>query len=191
MEHNARSLVTLARDARQTAEAMQLAERTRCAYKGATDGEGVLRRLAQVLDTWRYYRRRKIESAAAARPLEACATELVELHLIGGVPTHHLRTFPKLLDEVLDDLDVGQSRASVDVLDEENQTIEAAGQECFTRRRIHGASSEELEQEIKHHERDAQVSQQLARALRRELQRRARETGTFVRPMGVAVACAR
>lgn len=191
MEQQTKPCLALARDARQVTESMRLAERTRGIYKGATDGEGVLRQLGRVLDTWRWYNRRKEDSAAASRPLEACAGELVELHVIGGVPTHHLRAFPRLLDEVLDDLDVGKSRLCVDSLDEENFVVESAGRACFTHRRIHGASDEEIEREIKHHERDAHVSQQLARALRRELDRRQREQGTFTRPMGVRAACAR
>lgn len=189
MDTQAKSAVTLARDAKYLIAALELDSKAQAVYVRLTDLPGVLARLWQALRSWRWYHRRADDNAS--RPLTAVMREIVELHAIGDIKPHCLRAIPKALDELIDELDVGVGRVSIDQLDEEDDEVEALGNTCFTHRRVRGASSVELRAEAKHHRRDAEVSAQLARALEREADKRDRDAGTFTRPLEVSVACAR
>jgi ATP phosphoribosyltransferase regulatory subunit HisZ len=187
--HQSNRCIALASDARQITESIRLSEKARAIYVALTDRPDVLQRLAQHLG-WKWYARRKADNAS--RALEACAREMIELFVVGKVPYYELLAFPAFLDSVLDALNVGAERVSLDELDIEDDRAESAGNHAFARRRVRGqATSQELREEVEYHRWDARVSNSLADALEREADKKDRDAGVpFPRPMGVPVVCA-
>jgi hypothetical protein len=187
VEQQSNHRIALARDARQVteiAESVRLTQKARAIYLELTDKGDTLQQLARKLDTWKWYARRKEENAS--RALEAAAREMIELHVAGGVALHELRAFPDFLLAVLDALNVGVGRMTLEDLDIEDDKAESAGNHCFTRRRVKGATAAELREEAEYQRWDARVSTSLAEALERQADKLDREHGvTFVRPMGV------